>query len=86
MKTWEHLVIFECEMHKPPKFKSKYRVETYKEWLTKFTFGKWMISDIDNFMMGNPLFLGEKNRELFSDSIFEDSKFDYKANIDLHRK
>ena len=86
MKTWEHLVIFESEMTPPPKWKSKYKSENFSEWLTKYSFDKWRIADIDNFMFGNPLFDIDHQRNKYQEPIFEGSTFDYKANIDLTKK
>ncbi len=39
----------------PPAFKSSYKMENYQEWLNKFKFGIWRLTDIDNYMKGNPL-------------------------------
>jgi hypothetical protein len=86
MKTWEHLVIFESEMTPPPKWKLKNKPENFSEWLSKYSFDKWRIVDIDNFMFGNPLFNLDENREMYQDPIFRGSKLDYKANIDLKKR
>ena len=85
LKTWEHLVIMECEMKAPPKWISKNKSENFSEWLTKFNFGKWKIADIDNFMFGNPLFQNAKSRIEFGEEVFKGSKLDYSENIDLKR-
>lgn len=84
-KTWEHLVVFECEMKSPEVFKSKYKNENFTEWLTKFNFGKWKIADIDNFMSGNSIFKESKRREDYKDDIFRDTPLDFRNSIDLRK-
>merc|ERR1712151_596287 len=81
--TWTHLAIFETDLIQPQKFKSKYKLEGYIEWLSKFKPGKWILTDIDNFMLGNPLVKEGSRLDKFGDKIFKDTKFDREANIDL---
>ena len=81
--TWTHIGIFESDLIQPGKFKSKYKLEGYVEWLSKFKPGKWQITDIDNYMLGNPLVRERSRHDKFDENIFKESKFDREANIDL---
>lgn len=55
------------------------------EWLGKFEFGVWKMADLDNWMLGNPLFLKDNEREMYKDKIFKGSKYDPEENIDIRR-
>lgn len=83
--TWEHLALFETQMYPPETFKSFYKSENYMEWLVKFKLGKWQMVDLDNWMLGNPLILNQKDRKHYTDEIFKGSKFDFEHNIDIKR-
>lgn len=67
----------------PEKFNSFYKLENYMEWLGKFKFGTWKMVDLDNWMLGNPLFLKDKERGLYDDPVFKGSKYDPNVNISL---
>lgn len=80
--TWEHLCIMENQMVASKPLESDYKIETYMEWLGKYRFGQWKIADIDNYMLGNSLFLANHvQKEL--DPIFKGTKFDKSTNIDI---
>lgn len=81
-RNWEHLVLFESQLKSPEKFKSTKKLEGYMEWLGKYRFGKWQLSDMDNWMLGNPLFSGETKRSLYHDPVFKGSKYDPEITID----
>lgn len=53
--TWCHVGVFETQMVKPPKFTKWSQSENYLEWVSKHSFGKWQIVDLDNWLSGNPL-------------------------------
>ncbi len=61
---------------KPPKeWSSKYKLETYLEWLSKFKFGLWKLVDVDNCMKGNSL-IKEGLQDQYVDPVFSKSKYD----------
>ena len=51
----------------------------------KFKFGVWKMADLDNWMLGNPLFINSLERNMYKDPVFRGSKFDPDVNIDLTR-
>jgi len=57
-------------------------MEGMQEWLAKFKPAKWVMVDIDNWMLGNPLLQNNQLSE-YSDPVFKGSQFDPSKNIDL---
>lgn len=53
------------------------------EWLGKFNFGVWKMTDLDNWNQGNPLITQNNDRNKFTDDIFKNTKFDPEYNIDI---
>ena len=58
-------------------------MENYQEWLTKYNFGKWILSDVDNFMRGNPLFLEGTGMSKYEEDIFKDTNRDPNISFDI---
>lgn len=81
-QTWTHLAMFECELKEPETFKSKYKMENYMEWITKFKLGKWILSDLDHCLNGNSFFVEKYDNIGYKDPIFKGSKYEeYGKNI-----
>jgi len=83
LNTWQHLAIFETDLKNPPEFKSRYKMEGHIEWVSKFKPTKWVLVDMDNWMLGNPLITEGNKMEEYKDEIFKKSEFDPNENIDL---
>lgn len=82
-KTWDHLVLFESELKCPEVFVNRNKLENYQEWLGKFKLGKWIISDLDHFMLGNPLFEDDMRNRALDQEIFRGTKIDPNVNYDI---
>ncbi len=82
-KTWDHLVLYESELIAPPLFTSRNKLENYQEWLGKFKMGKWIISDLDHFMMGNSLFEEIQETQKIRAEVFKGSDLDPNVNYDI---
>lgn len=83
LNTWQHLAIFETDLIPPEFFKSRYRLEGMQEWLTKWKPGKWMMVDMDNWMLGNPLIQSDNTHDHYKDDVFKGTALDPEDNIDL---
>lgn len=82
-QSWTHLCLFESDLVVPEKFTKQRISENYMEWLGKFNFGKWMLSDVDNFLKGNPLFLGVEGAKKFDQEVFKSSSLDPSISSNL---
>lgn len=83
-QTWTHMALFESQLIKPPEFKAKKQLENYQEFISKFKFGKWILSDMDNYMLGNPMFLNVKPN-LYDHPVFEGTSKDLKFTPNIRR-
>jgi hypothetical protein len=62
---------------------SSYKIETLMEWLGKYRFGLWRVTDMDNFMMGNTPFYNYVDHNVVIDPILKGTKFDRSSYIDI---
>lgn len=55
------------------------------EWLGKYRFGPWRITDIDNFMLGNSPFRLHEGEPEDIDPVFKNTKLDKSYYIDIRK-
>lgn len=67
----------------PKHLESSYKLETLIEWMGKYRFGPWRITDIDNFMKGNSPFRNNYKEEEELDPVFKGTKLDRSSYIDI---
>ena len=53
------------------------------EWLGKYRFGPWRVTDLDNFMQGNSPFRDYMPEKEELDPIFKRTKLDKSYHIDI---
>ena len=82
-KSWDHLVLFESELKCPKVFSNRNKLENYQEWLGKFKMGKWIISDFDHYMLGNPLFEDDMRARDLDQEVFRGSKIDPNVSFNI---
>lgn len=75
-QTWTHTGVFETELKIAAPLKTRYKLETYQEWLYRCKMGKWVLVDVDNFMKGNPFFIASHQKQRFEDEVFQGSELD----------